>query len=53
MNKQKVHDNISISEFNNSYWYAIELKAYAKRIGYEKINKLRKDELEKIIKIIY
>ena len=32
------------------YWYAVELKAFAKRVGIPFYSKLRKDEIEKAIK---
>ena len=39
------------TEFDNGYWYATELKTLAKRIGIPSSSKLRKDELEKAIKV--
>lgn len=38
-------------QFDNGYWYAIELKEFAKRIGIPSANKLRKDELERAIRL--
>ena len=37
-------------EFDNGYWYAVEVKAFAKQIGIPSAAKLRKDELEALIK---
>jgi hypothetical protein len=37
-------------QFDNGYWYATELKAFATRIGLPSAGKLRKDELEKAIR---
>ena len=37
-------------EFDNGYWYADEIKAFAKQIGIDNSAKLRKDELEPLIK---
>ncbi|MCB0413202.1 MAG: hypothetical protein KDD50_02640 [Bdellovibrionales bacterium] len=37
-------------EFESSYWYAAELKKFAKEIGVASNSKLRKDELEIMIK---
>ena len=37
-------------EFDNGYWYAEEIKAFAKQIGIDNSSKLRKDELEPLIK---
>ncbi len=51
MTKQtKLIKNITEAEFNKGYWYADEIKAFAKEIGIAKSNKLRKDELEQLIK---
>ena len=45
-----LHKNMSISEFVNGYWYVAELKKFAKELGVQNTSKLRKDELEPIIK---
>ena len=37
-------------EFDTGYWYATEVKAFAKKLGVESVNTLRKDELEHLIK---
>lgn len=37
------------TQFENGYWYALELKDFAETIGIPSANKLRKDELEKAI----
>lgn len=47
----KLSKSMSESDFDNGYWYAFEIKAFAKEIGIPLAVKLRKDELEKIIKI--
>lgn len=41
---------MTVSQFDNGYWYAIELKDFAQTIGIPSASKLRKDELEKAIK---
>lgn len=41
---------MSLTEFDNGYWYATEIKEFAKSIGITGVNKLRKDELERAIK---
>jgi hypothetical protein len=41
---------MTVSQFDNGYWYAIELKDFAQTIGIPFTSKLRKDELEKAIK---
>lgn len=38
------------TEFENGYWYATELRAFAVRIGIPSANKLRKDELERAVR---
>lgn len=47
----KLSKSMSETEFDNGYWYAFEIKAFAKEIGIPLATKLRKDELEKLIKI--
>src|SRR5215212_5918113 len=41
---------MTLREFENGYWYALQLKAFAERIGIPSATKLRKDELERAIK---
>src|SRR5260370_14101528 len=41
---------MTVTQFDNGYWYATELKEFAKTILIPSANKLRKDELEKAIK---
>jgi len=38
------------TEFDNGYWYADDLKKFAKRIGVPSAGRLRKDELEQAVK---
>ena len=38
------------TQFDNGYWYATELKAFAEAIGVPSASKLRKDEIEAAIK---
>ncbi len=49
-NQPKLSKYLSIKQFDNGYWYASDLKAFAKEIGIAKSAKLRKDELEPLIK---
>lgn len=46
----KLNKSITLEEFDNGYWYAKEIKDFAKEIGIQPVSKLRKDELEKIIR---
>lgn len=41
---------MSLGEFDNGYWYATEIKAFAKDIGIVGISELRKDKLEILIR---
>ena len=41
---------MSLTDFDNGYWYATELKAFATQLGIPSASKLRKDELERAIK---
>ncbi len=42
---------MTVAQFDNGYWYAAEIKQFAKAIGIPSASKLRKDELEKAIKL--
>jgi len=50
IHENKLKKSMSLSQFNNGYWYADEIKAFAKEIGIVNTSKLRKDELEQLIK---
>ena len=41
---------MTVAQFDNGYWYAVEIKAFADEIGIPFASKLRKDELEKLLK---
>ena len=43
--------SMTATQFDTGYWYATELKKFAERIGIPSANKLRKDELERAIKL--
>src|SRR5262245_50750933 len=49
--KSKLSPNMTVAEFENGYWYATEIKEFAQTIGIPHADKLRKDELEKSIKV--
>lgn len=49
-NKTALNQSMSLEEFENNYFYATELKEFSKSIGVSGTSKLRKDQLEKIIK---
>ena len=47
--KGKLSKSMTLTQFENGYWYQFELKVFAESIGIPSANKLRKDELEKAI----
>ena len=47
----KLSTSMTQAQFDNGYWYATELKEFAKTIGILSASRLRKDELEKAIKL--
>jgi hypothetical protein len=49
--KKKLSMSMTLTQFDNGYWYANELKEFAKTIGIPSASQLRKDELEKAIKL--
>ena len=49
--KQQLSKSMTLTQFDNGYWYATELKEFAVTIGIPSASKLRKDELEKAIKL--
>jgi hypothetical protein len=49
--KSRLSRKMTVAEFDNGYWYAREIKEFAEQIGIPHSNKLRKDELEKSIKL--
>jgi hypothetical protein len=48
--KAKLGVSMTVTQFDNGYWYALELKAFAATIGIPGASKLRKDELETAIR---
>ena len=49
--KTKLSTPMSVTQFDQGYWYAVELKEFAESIGIPSARKLRKDELERAIKV--
>ena len=47
---KKLTKTITEQQFDNSYWYVDEIKSFAKELGIANSSKLRKDELEALIK---
>jgi hypothetical protein len=46
----KLSRSMTVEQFDNGYWYATEIKAFARELGIPSAAKLRKDELEILIK---
>lgn len=46
----RLSKQMTVDVFENNYWYAVELKAFAKEIGIPRSHRLRKDQLESAIK---
>ncbi|HEY8224173.1 MAG TPA: hypothetical protein VIG25_02770 [Pyrinomonadaceae bacterium] len=49
--KVKLSTSMTLTQFDNGYWYTNELKDFGKTIGIPSANRLRKDELEDCIKL--
>jgi hypothetical protein len=43
---------MTLTQFDNGYWYATELRTFAETIRLPSAGKLRKDELEKAIRLV-
>jgi SAP domain-containing new25 len=50
MPKNRLSPAMTLAQFENGYWYADELKNFARTLSIANAAKLRKDELEKAIK---
>lgn len=44
--KTKLSKSMTLTQFDNRYWYAAELKDFAQAVGIPFANKVRKDEIE-------
>jgi hypothetical protein len=47
---EKLRGSMTLADFDHGYWYATEIKAFAKSIGIFGVSTLRKDELEDLIR---
>jgi hypothetical protein len=47
---KKLSKSMTLTQFENGYWYSTDLKNFAEEIGIPFAGKLRKDELERAIK---
>jgi hypothetical protein len=50
MTKPRLAKSMTVKQFDNGYWYAVEIKTFADEIGIPAASRLRKDELEELIK---
>jgi hypothetical protein len=48
--KRRLSSTLTEQEFDNGYWYASELKVFAREIGVRSAHRLRKDQLEAIVR---
>jgi hypothetical protein len=46
----KLSKEMTLRQFDHGYWYATEIKRFARSLGLPSAHKLRKDELEKAIR---
>jgi len=51
--RTELAETMTEAEFENGYWYATELQAFAAKVGIPSAKKLRKDELEKALKHLF
>lgn len=49
--KTTLSASMTEAQFDRGYWYALELKDFAIQLGIPSANRLRKDEIEKAIKV--
>lgn len=47
----KLHAKMTLQQFETGYWYAVELKEFAKSLGVKGFSRLRKDQLEALIRL--
>jgi hypothetical protein len=48
--KTKLSASMTITQFDHGYWYAAELKRFARELGIRSVSALRKDELEQAVR---
>lgn len=48
--RSPLKESMTLAEFDNGYWYATELKAFAHALAIPSSSRLRKDELERAIR---
>jgi hypothetical protein len=47
----KLSRSMTLRQFDNGYWYATQLKEFAEELGVVAAHRLRKDELEEVIRV--
>src|SRR5215468_1780188 len=50
MKSRGLSASMTETEFDNGYWYAVDLKKFAEKIGIPSAGRLRKDELEHAVR---
>jgi hypothetical protein len=50
MARTKLSKQMTLRQFDHGYWYATEIKRFAQSLGLPSAHKLRKDELEEVIR---
>ena len=50
MRHHRLSPSMTLDQFDNEYWFALELKTFARRLGIPSPTELRKDELERAIR---
>ena len=48
--RRRLSPTMTLRQFDQGYWYATEIKAFARVLGLAAAHKLRKDEIEKVIR---
>jgi hypothetical protein len=49
MSGSRLHASMTVSEFHNGYWYADQLRGFARELGIAGTSTMRKDELERAV----
>ena len=47
---RRLSPSMTVAEFDNGYWYAVDVKRFAHAIGIPSAGRLRKDQLEPVIR---
>lgn len=50
MSKRNLSRSMTLADFDTGYWYAVELRRFAKQLGIPESSRMRKDELEATVR---